>query len=382
MTGPEMTGAEMTGPEMTGAEMTGPEMTDPEMTGRSESAAPPVQSERWDQAMQQAIDLALRGVRGANPLVGAVVLNQEGEVLATGWHRGAGTPHAEADALTQLSPELSRGSTMVVSLEPCSHVGRMPACSQSIIDAGISRVIYAVDDPDPQATGGAQQLREAGIEVLSGVLRAEAAEVNRRWFSAVTQHRPYTSVHIAQTVDGRIAAADGTSQWISSPESLAANHALRARADAMLVGTGTVLTDNPRLTARQADGSLAEKQPLRVVLGKRDIPQQAALRGDGNWIQLPHHDPLAAGQQLRARGIRHLMVEGGAQVTAAFLAADLVDELIISLAPTVLGSGTSSIGELGIQTLADARHFSWDPAASLVQHGRDLTLTLIPQGSH
>lgn len=336
----------------------------------------------WDAAMQLAIDAALKGVRGANPLVGAVILSDSGELLSTGWHRGAGTPHAEADALAKITAEQAKGATMVVSLEPCNHLGRMPACSQSIIDAGMSRVVYAVEDPDQHAAGGAQRLREAGLEVIGQVRQSEGTELNRRWLIAVEQQRPYTTVHIAQTVDGRIAAADGTSQWISSPESLAANHALRARVDAMLVGTGTVFADNPRLTARSADGTLAAHQPLRVVLGNRTVPEDAALRADENWLQLEYHDPVRAGQELWQRGVRHLMVEGGAQVSAAFLAADLIDELMVSIAPTVLGAGIPSIGDIGVETLSAARHFSWDAAAPALRHGSDLTLTLIPEGKN
>ncbi len=333
----------------------------------------------YEAAMSLALEQAVKGVRGANPLVGAVLLDSDGGLLGVGHHEGAGTPHAEAAALAGLPPERIRGGPMVVSLEPCGHVGRMPACSQSLIDAGIATVVYAVADPDPLARGGAAQLRAAGVTVVEGVSAGPAAELNRRWFAAVQAQRPYTSVHIAQTLDGRIAAADGSSQWISSPESLVANHALRARVDAMLVGTGTVIADDPRLTARRPDGTLAAKQPRRVVLGLREVPEQAALRGDGNWIQIRSHDPEAAGRILKAEGVDHLMVEGGAKVTAAFLRADLVDELIVSIAPTVLGAGTSSIGDLGIETLGAARHFAWDPAAAVRRDGDDLTLSLIPQ---
>lgn len=333
----------------------------------------------YEDAMALALTEAGKGLRGANPLVGAVLLDAAGELLGVGHHRGAGTAHAEAAALATLRPGQAKGATMLVTLEPCAHVGRMPACSRTIIDAGIKTVVYAVEDPDQSAAGGAQQLRDAGLEVIGGVLAGPAAELNRRWFEAVRAGRPYTSVHIAQTLDGRIAAADGSSQWISSTESLAANHALRTRADAMLVGTGTVFADDPRLTARRSDGSLYPKQPKRVVLGLRELPADAALRGDGNWLQLRSRDPLPAVQTLKAQGIDHLMVEGGAQITAAFLRADLVDELIVSIAPTVLGAGTSSISDLGIETLSAARHFGWDQASPVRRDGTDLTLSLIPQ---
>lgn len=331
-----------------------------------------------DEAMDLALATAIKGIRGANPLVGAVILGADGELLAAGHHAGAGTPHAEALALAQLEPSQSAGATLVCTLEPCSHVGRMPACSQAIIDAGITTVVYAADDPDQNAAGGAARLRAAGITVISDVRAAEGHELNRRWFAAVRDSRPYTSVRIMQTIDGRIAAVDGSSQWISCPESLAANHALRTRAHAMLVGTGTILADNPRLTARDPDGQLFARQPLRVALGNREVPADAAIRGDGRWLQVKDHDALKAGRTLRAQGVDHLIVEGGAQVTAAFLRADLVDELIVSIAPTVLGSGITAIGDIGVLTLADARHFGWDPAAVPIRHGSDLTLTFIP----
>ncbi|MCW1249067.1 bifunctional diaminohydroxyphosphoribosylaminopyrimidine deaminase/5-amino-6-(5-phosphoribosylamino)uracil reductase RibD [Acaricomes phytoseiuli] len=345
--------------------------------------APSASDERYRQAMQWAIQAAQTGVRGANPLVGAVLLGPDGELLATGAHQGAGTPHAEAEALAALQRAggSAWGATLLVTLEPCRHHGRMPSCAEAIIRAGIATVVYAVADPHPEATGGAQRLREAGIEVIAGAAQNAASELNRRWFQAVRQERPYISLHLAQTLDGRIAAADGSSQWISDTASLALNHALRARVDAMLLGTGTVLTDNPRLSARDAEGQPLRKQPLRVVMGRRDIPETAAIRADDNWLQIPQHDPLTASRLLHRRGVRHLMVEGGAQISAAFLRADLVDELIVALAPTVLGAGVSGIGDLGITALADARHFGWDPLSPPQRAGADLLLTLIPQAT-
>ncbi|MCU1555179.1 MAG: riboflavin biosynthesis protein RibD, partial [Arthrobacter sp.] len=220
-------------------------------------------------AMDAALEAALQGPRGANPLVGAVVMAADGTRLVTGHHRGAGTAHAEADVIAQAAAaghDLS-GTTMLVTLEPCNHCGRTGPCAQAIIDAGITDVVYAVDDPHDPAAGGAATLRAAGVRVRSGLAAVAALDLNRRWFNAVAVKRPFVTLHIAQTLDSRIAAADGTSQWISSPESLADNHALRGRIDAILVGTQTVLVDNPRLTARNPDGGLAAKQPLRVVMG-------------------------------------------------------------------------------------------------------------------
>lgn len=334
-------------------------------------------------AMQAALAAAAQGPRGANPLVGAVVVGPDGTLLATGYHRGAGTAHAEADAIAQAKAaglDL-RGAAIVVTLEPCNHCGRTGPCAQAIIDAGITEVIYAVDDPHDPAAGGAGTLRAAGVRVRSGLAADAALDLNRRWFDAVAAKRPFVTLHIAQTLDSRIAASDGTSQWISSPESLADNHALRGRIDAILVGTQTVLIDNPRLTARNADGEADGKQPLRAVMGYRDIPDDAAIHGaDGNVLHLATRDPREALDQLFANGVRHLMVEGGSRILSAFLAAGLVDELIVYLAPTLLGSGTAALEGLGITTLADAQQWEWDPASggAVQVLGRDLRLHLRP----
>ncbi|HJW00739.1 MAG TPA: bifunctional diaminohydroxyphosphoribosylaminopyrimidine deaminase/5-amino-6-(5-phosphoribosylamino)uracil reductase RibD [Arthrobacter sp.] len=334
-------------------------------------------------AMDAALEAALCGPRGTNPLVGAVVVDAEGRHLVTGFHRGAGTAHAEADAIAQAAAaglDL-HGATMLVTLEPCNHVGRTGPCTQAIIEAGITDVVYAVDDPHDPAAGGATTLREAGVRVRSGLAAGEALELNRQWFQGVAEKRPFVTLHIAQTLDSRIAAEDGTSQWISCPESLADNHGLRGRIDAILVGTQTVLVDNPRLTARDASGTVSGKQPLRAVMGLRDIPADAAVWGaDGQVVHLPTRDPREALSLLYAQGIRHVMVEGGSRILSAFLAAGLVDELIVYLAPTLLGSGTPALNGLGITTLQDAQHWDWDQSdgGAVRTLGRDLRLHLRP----
>lgn len=334
-------------------------------------------------AMDKALEAALRGPRGANPLVGAVVIDASGRQIVTGYHRGAGTPHAEADAISQAEAaglDLS-GCTMVVTLEPCDHRGRTGPCTQAIIGAGITDVVYAVDDPHDPAAGGQATLRKAGVRVRSGLAAEESFEMNRQWFQAVAAERPFVTLHIAQTLDSRIAAEDGTSQWISSPESLADNHGLRRRIDAILVGTQTVLVDNPRLTARDASGAASGRQPLRAVMGLREIPADAAVRGDDGYVlHLPTRDPREALSLLYAAGIRHVMVEGGSLILSSFLAAGLVDELIVYVAPTLLGSGTPALNGLGITTLADARHWDWDPSdgGAVLTLGRDLRLHLRP----
>ncbi|WP_426995619.1 bifunctional diaminohydroxyphosphoribosylaminopyrimidine deaminase/5-amino-6-(5-phosphoribosylamino)uracil reductase RibD [Pseudarthrobacter sp. N5] len=335
-------------------------------------------------AMDTALEAALQGQRGANPLVGAVVVSPDGRQLVTGYHRGAGTAHAEADAIAQavIRGVDLEGATMVVTLEPCNHCGRTGPCAQAIIAAGIANVVYAIDDPHDPAAGGAETLRAAGVSVRSGLAADLALELNRDWFGSVQANRPFVTLHIAQTLDSRIAAEDGTSQWISSQESLADNHGVRGRIDAILVGTQTVLVDNPRLTARDASGETAGKQPLRAVMGLRKIPAGAAIRGDdGKVLHLPTRDPHEALNLLFAAGVRHVMVEGGSRILSAFLTAGLVDELIVYLAPTLLGSGTPALDGLGIATLENAQRWEWDHASggAVRPLGRDLRLHLRPE---
>ncbi|WP_427017282.1 bifunctional diaminohydroxyphosphoribosylaminopyrimidine deaminase/5-amino-6-(5-phosphoribosylamino)uracil reductase RibD [Pseudarthrobacter sp. P1] len=353
-------------------------------------------------AMEQALALAARGVRGANPLVGAVVVDADGGIAATGYHRGAGTPHAEADALAALRAagglKDPAGATIFVTLEPCNHHGRTGPCAQAILDAGIGRVVYAVDDPHLPAAGGAGRLRGAGVQVRAGLLGGPAEELNRRWFAAARANRPFVTLKLAQSLDGRIAAADGTSQWITSPQSRADGHALRSRVDAILVGTETMLADNPRLNARTADGEASPRQPLRVVMGLRDTPAGAAVRslagtvpatdpdtgggpvGDGGFLAVRTRSPQQVLRVLGERGVAHLMVEGGSRVAAAFLAADLVDQLVIYLAPTLIGTGLPALADLGIGTLSQAQHWVWDGTGggAAVGLGPDLKLTLTP----
>lgn len=333
--------------------------------------------------MRNAIALAAHGVRGANPLVGAVAVGRGGEVLATGYHRGAGTAHAEADAIANAARsgvDLT-GATMYVTLEPCNHTGRTGPCAQALLGAGVARVVYAIDDPHTAAAGGAQTLRAAGVHVEAGLLAHDAEELNERWIAAVRSRRPFVTLHMAQTLDARIAADDGTSQWITCPESLADNHALRSRIDAILVGTETVLVDNPRLTARGPDGNPLPHQPLRAVMGLRDVPEDSAVRGtDGRFTHVRTQDPAVALARLFDLGARHLMVEGGSRIIAAFLAGGLVDELIVYQAPMILGSGKGTVADLGIRTLADAQHWAWDESGggAVRRLGTDLRLHLRP----
>lgn len=347
------------------------------------STGPAEWSRAEHEAMETALRLASKGVRGANPLVGAVILDQSGRHIGHGFHRGAGTGHAETDAIKDARSrgEDPTGATMVVSLEPCNHIGRTGACTEAIIAGGIKRLIYAVHDTSHTAAGGAERLHGAGVLVRTGLMEAEAAALNQQWFDAVEAGRPFTTLHLAQTLDSQLAAADGTSQWISGPESRRDSHQLRRRIDAIMVGTGTVLADNPRLTARTRNDSPAPEQPLRVVMGHRPVPGTAAIRGDdGRFVQVHTHDPYETGRELHAMGIRHLMIEGGAKIAAAFLKAQLVDEIIIFLAPSFLGRGLATLDDLGISTLDEAQHWRWDQVeGAAVPLGRDLRLHLEPE---
>lgn len=342
-------------------------------------------------AMRLALDAALLGPRGANPLVGAAVVAPDGDVLHVGHHRGAGTPHAEIDAIRQAAQAGTdlRSCSMVVTLEPCNHTGRTGPCAQAILAAGIPRVVHAAWDTTSAAAGGAATLRQAGVQVHGGLLADQATDLNHRWLMAQEQQRPFVTVKTAQTLDGRIAATDGSSQWITGAASRQHAHSVRARADAILVGTGTVLADDPRLTARleppestQTRGASRAQTPLRVAMGYRPVPAQARMRGtDGRFRHMSTRDPRSVLTHLYDDGVRHLLVEGGATVVGGFLAADLADELTVYQAPRILGAGRHSFPDLGIDTLTQARRYRPDASdgGGLRQLGDDLLWHLQPQ---
>ncbi|MBC7290855.1 MAG: bifunctional diaminohydroxyphosphoribosylaminopyrimidine deaminase/5-amino-6-(5-phosphoribosylamino)uracil reductase RibD [Actinotalea sp.] len=308
--------------------------------------------------MRRALELARRGPEhGPNPRVGCVLLDDAGRLLGEGWHAGAGTPHAEVAALAdaRAAGRDVRDATAVVTLEPCDHTGRTGPCTEALLAAGIGRVVHAVDDPDPVAAGGAARLRAAGVDVQGGVRRTEGEELLRVWLHAVRHGRPWVTLKTATSLDGRVAAADGTSRWITSTVARRHAHAHRAVVDAIAVGTGTALTDDPALTVRPEDGSAPTHQPLRVVVGHRDVPEGARLRGPGgSFLQLRTHDVAAVLAALADRQVRHLLVEGGPRLAAAFLRAGVVDELHAYVAPVLLGAGPGAVGDLGITTIAAA----------------------------
>lgn len=327
--------------------------------------------------MRRALELAALGpVVGDHARVGAVVLSPGGEVLAEGWHRGAGTPHAEIDAMAKVDPELLRGATAVVTLEPCNHFGRTGPCAIALIDAGIGRVVYAIDDPGAHAHGGADRLRAAGVEVVAGVLADDAEAFLERWLLSVRLGRPWVTVKWASSLDGRAAAADGTSQWITGAAARQHVHEQRAAHDAILVGTGTVLADDPSLTARGDAGELLADQPLPVVFGDRPVPVDAAVRRHPRGVvTLPGHDPEASLRALRDHGVHAVFVEGGPTLASALVAAGLVDEYLVYLAPVLLGGPRVALGDVGVGSIGERRRLDVTSTTSL---GPDLLVRARP----
>ncbi|ABG98932.1 riboflavin biosynthesis protein RibD [Rhodococcus jostii RHA1] len=329
-----------------------------------------------DAAMQIAIGAAesARGFTSPNPAVGAVVLDAAGRIAGVGMTQPPGGPHAEVVALREAG-DAARGGTAVVTLEPCNHHGRTGPCSQALLDAGVVAVHYAVGDPNPEAAGGAETLISAGVEVTSG-LRAQDVERGplRAWLHRQRTGRPHVTWKYAATLDGRSAAADGTSQWITGPEARERVHADRAKLDAIVVGTGTVLADDPRLTARMPDGSLAAHQPVRVVVGLGDIPADARVLDDSApTLLLRTHDVdevLAALAEYT-----DVLLEGGPRLAGAFLAAGRVDRIQAYLAPLILGAGTSAVAEAGVHTIDGALRFRHESVETI---GSELLLSLVP----
>lgn len=329
--------------------------------------------EQW---MLRALVVAANGPEAdVNPRVGCVLVDRAGGLVAEGWHNGAGTPHAEAAAL-EAAGDRATGATAYVTLEPCNHTGRTAPCSRALAAAGVSRVVYAVSDPNASAAGGAAWLATQGITLDGGVLEAEGEALNRSWLHRIRTGRPWVTWKLATTLDGRSAAADGTSQWITGPEARADVHEQRARNGAIIVGTGTALTDDPQLTARRPDGSLFERQPLRVVMGQRDLPATAHVFDDAApTVHLRTRSPREVLEELAARGIHNVWLEGGPTVAAAFMADHLVDEIVAYVAPVLLGRGRQSVSDLGITTIADALRLA-PTDTRIVGHDIRITATL------
>jgi diaminohydroxyphosphoribosylaminopyrimidine deaminase/5-amino-6-(5-phosphoribosylamino)uracil reductase len=329
-----------------------------------------------DAAMRLAIEHStqVKGTTYPNPPVGAVILDADGEVVGAGGTAPAGGDHAEVIALRRAG-RLAAGGVAVVTLEPCNHFGKTPPCVDALLQAEVATVVYAVADPNKVAAGGASRLTEAGIQVRSGVLGDEVAAgpLRERQHKQRTG-RPHVTWKYASSVDGRSAAADGSSQWISSEASRLDLHRRRGAADAIVVGTGTVLADDPTLTARLPDGSLAEKQPLRVVVGKREITSEAkVLNDDSRTMVIRTHDPAEVLQALADR--TDVLLEGGPTLAGAFLRAGVIDRILVYVAPILLGGPVTAVDDVGVPTIARALRWQFDGVDRM---GPDLVVSLVP----
>lgn len=315
------------------------------------------------------------GVSTPNPPVGAVVLDAAGTIVGRGATEAAGGRHAEVVALDEAG-DRARGGTLVVTLEPCAHHGRTGPCTARAIADGISRVVYAVSDPTPDAAGGAETLRRAGVDAV--LYDDDTSAVDARtgplaaWLHRQSHGRPMVTWKYAASVDGHVAAADGTSMWITGPAARRHVHARREEMDVVVVGSGTLRTDDPALTARISGSTPAARQPLRAVMGLTAVPRDARVRGtDGRFRHLETRDPAAALEQLG--DVNHVLIEGGPHLAGAFLAAGLVDEVDAYLAPVVLGDGLSAVTGAGVTTLPEAHRFRILETAML---GDDMYLRL------
>ena len=347
-------------------------------------AQPEVQDD--ERFMRRAVELSWRGLgeTSPNPNVGCVLVAPGQQIVGEGRTSPTGGPHAEVNALADAG-ERARGATAYVTLEPCNHTGRTGPCSRALIAAGVARVVAAVRDPNPAAAGGAGTLRAAGVAVdLGTVLPEPARNAMVGWLTAVSRGTPYVIWKFAATLDGRSAAADGTSKWITSPEARADVHRLRGGVDAIIAGIGTVLADDPQLTVRSPTGELAARQPLRVVVdgsgrttaGLKVVDQTAptwVVPGDGRRIDL-----RIMLEELYARGVRTALLEGGPTLAGAFLGEGLIDRVVGYLAPKLLGAGPAALGAAGISTIAEALTLD---VVDLAKIGPDVRLTATVKGA-
>jgi len=337
-------------------------------------------------AMHRAVALARQalGRTSPNPNVGCVILDAARDVVGEGNTAPAGGPHAEVRALAEAG-DRARGGTAVVTLEPCDHTGRTGPCTRALLSAGVGRVVLAVRDPNPLAAGGAETLRAAGVELVEGVLADDARQAMIGWLTAVSRGWPFIVWKFAATLDGRSAAADRTSQWITSPAARADVHRLRGEVDAIIAGVGTVLADDPHLTVRSPDGSLAARQPLRVVVdGAGRTPANARVtdRAAETWfVTSADRGPVDLQkmlEQLYGRGVRTALLEGGPTLAGAFLRAGLIDRVVAYVAPKLLGAGPAALGDAGINTIADAADLE---LIDVTQIGSDVRLTAAVKGA-
>ena len=307
--------------------------------------------------MKRAIELA-RSVdlaRDVNPHVGAVVVSADGRIIGEGFHRGSGTQHAEVVALENAGAG-AQGSTVYVTLEPCNGTGRQGPCTQVLIDAGVARVVFGQQDPNDAMAGGAAALRAAGIDVVAGVLISECRELNATWTFAHTNGRPWVKWKTATTLDGFIAATDGTSKWITGEPARAEVQNIRRSVGAIVTGTGTVLADNPAMTVRDLS---AEQQPLRVIVGARAIPADyQIMQGTHPAITVNEDLPdVLAGLWLNHK-IHSVLVEAGSALSTSAWASGLVDEVFWFQAPVIMGTGIPALADIGVSAMVEARRFT------------------------
>ena len=306
-------------------------------------------------AMQRAIALSEKGLGkcAPNPIVGAVILDASGKIVSEGFHdRMTSKDHAEVVAIRSAG-DLAKGATIVVSLEPCNHTGSTGPCTQAIIDAGIATVVFAVKDPNAVAAGGADALRAAGIKVVDGVLTKEAASVNRAWLTKIEKNRPYFVWKVATTLDAKIAASDGTSKWISNEVSRSDVQRLRRESDAILVGTKTVISDNPHLIPR-GEFSGYSRNPIRIICGESDLPTDSKVFDNAaETVHVKSRDLSKLVAKLNEMDINQVFVEAGSKLASAMVAAGLMDELVIYQAPVLLGSGKPFFADESKSTIED-----------------------------
>ncbi len=332
--------------------------------------------------MRRAIELAARGLGtvSPNPVVGCVVLDDAEEIAGEGWHAFAGGPHAEVVALREAG-ERARGGTAVVTLEPCAHVGRTGACATALLAAGVRRVVYAVDDPNPLASGGAELLRATGVDVSGGLLRAAAERVNEAWLHSVRRGRPFVIWKYGASLDGQIAAADGTSRWITGEQARRDSHRLRAQVDAILVGIGTVLADDPLLTVRpEPPEPPPARQPIRVVFDRAGrTPPGAKVCDDSAETIVTADTPENVLADLHSRGVLSVLLEGGPTLAGAFWNAGLIDKVVGYVSPVLLGSGRyPALRSSAITTITQAPRLVLE---DVTRFGSDVRLISYPKGA-
>jgi diaminohydroxyphosphoribosylaminopyrimidine deaminase/5-amino-6-(5-phosphoribosylamino)uracil reductase len=306
-----------------------------------------------EQLMKRAIELSLQGqgITFPNPIVGAVIESADGTVISEGIHKGA--EHAEVLAIKN-AKSIPANATLFVTLEPCNHFGKTPPCTDAIIESGIKNVVFAVSDPNPVAAGGAQKLIAAGINVSFGVLAEQASLANRAWLTKIEKGRARFIWKIASTLDGKVAASDGSSKWITSNQSREDVANLRAASDAILTSSKTVITDNPTLDSKGLGAN-----PYRIVMGKSELNPNSNIFNDlAKTKVIPTRDLTELIDFVKEAGFNQVLVEAGPTFGSALLAAGLIDEIVVYLAPAILGSGLSSIADLGVKSIDEKLQLS------------------------